>query len=155
MTQVTHLPGLEETAEFFGELLGIELAATECTDFDASNVVVFAEFTDNDQATQHFICCDLPAAAFLGAALTSFPPSHVTEAVSEGELPENLLDNVKEILNISVNLFPQSQQHRIVIDNVVTEAASEAYVARESIPEIKIQLTSDKYGTGVMIIGAT
>lgn len=47
------------------------------------------------------VVCDLPAAAAFGAALALIPAGVAAECVKRGQLDENLLENFKEVLNIT------------------------------------------------------
>jgi hypothetical protein len=156
MTTTTHLPLIDDCAKFLGDLLGAKVTATECSDLDTDSLVVFADYTDDNNATRHFFACDLSTAAILGAALTGVPPSLVTETIAEGTLPDNLEENLREVLNISVNLFPQSDQHRIVLEKMVNGPdAVKDYTACEGTPEMRMKIEVPRYGEGVLIIGAT
>jgi hypothetical protein len=156
MTALAHLPQIDDTAKFIGDLLGSQVKGTECTDFDADKVVVFAEYTDDDDATNHFVACDITAGAILGAALTGVPPSLVEETVADGSMPENLLENLQEVLNISVNVFPQSEKHRIALDSTTTgDQAVEKYKANGETPKVCMTLDVPRYGSGVLVIGAS
>lgn len=156
MTATANLPQIEETAKFFADLIGSNVTATECTDFGADKVVVFGDYTDDDNTTRQFIACDIAAAAILGASLTGVPPTMVKETVSAGSVPENLLDNLQEVLNISANIFPQSEKHRIALKEVVSDAkAVESFTACEETPKVSMTIEVPRYGTGVVTIGAT
>lgn len=155
-TSTTNLPSLEDTGKFIGELLGAKVSCTECSNFDAASVAIFADYSDDDSATQHFVACDISSAAILGAALTGVPPSVVEETVSDGSLPENLEENFQEVLNISTNLFPQSNQHRIALDEITKDSAAiERFKSCLDIPQTRMTIDVPRYGVGVLVIGAS
>lgn len=156
MTATANLPQIEQTAKFLADLLGSEVTASECTDFDSGKVVAFGDFTDDDNATRQFVACDISAAAILGAALTGVPPTMVKETVSAGSVPENLMENLQEVLNISANIFPQSEKHRIALKEVFSDAAAvENFNACEDTPKVCMTIDVPKYGTGVVAVGAS
>lgn len=155
-TTSTHLPSLEDTAKFIGELLGAKVTAAECPGLAADSVATFADYSDDDNTTQHFIACDISSAAILGAALTGVPPSVVEETVSDGTLPDNLEENFQEVLNISTNLFPQSNQCRIALDKISQSAAAiERFESSIETPQIHMTIDVPRYGVGVIVIGAS
>ena len=156
MTQTQHLPSIGETAQFFSSLFGAGATIEADREFNRDSLHVFASYTDDNDATQHFVACDLSAAAVMGAALTAFPPAFVREAEGSGSLPENLLLNLQEVLNISANLFPQSRDHRIVLDEVsIAGEARDRYNSKGEIPETHWKVTVPRYGEGTLVIGAT
>lgn len=156
MTSTANLPQIEETAKFLADLLGSAVKASECTDFAADKVVALGNYTDHDNTTQQFVACDIAAAAILGAALTGVPPAMVKETVSAGTVPENLLENLQEVMNIAANLFPQSEKQRIVLEEVFADAkAAESFSACEDTPKICMTIEVPRYGEGVVVIGAT
>lgn len=156
MTALAHLPKIDDTAKFIGDLLGSQVKATECTDFDSAKVVVFADYSDDNDATQHFIACDISAGAILGAALTGVPPSLVGETEAAGSLPENLMENLLEVLNISTNIFPQSESLRIALKSTVSGSqAVDQYKTNEETPKVCMTFEVPRYGSGVLVIGAT
>jgi len=154
-TQTSHLPAIDDIEAFFSNLLGTDVSVTPCEDLNDSDITIFGDYTDSDNATHHFVACDIEGAAVLTAALTGFPASVVEEAVASGELPDNLFENLQEILNIAVNLFPQSRNHRIVIDEIIRGADAVAkYEACSGTPEIRFNV-SLRQGGGKLIIGAS
>lgn len=155
MTQLTKLPEVKEAGKFLSSLMGLEISTNECAKLDEKSLAVFAEFHNDDSPSRHFIACDLAASAMLGAALTGFPPGVAKEANDSGSLPENLLENLKEVLNIAVNLFPQSRSHRISLEKVLTESEScSEFVNCKDIPQVAIGIELPKYGAGTIVVGS-
>ncbi len=155
MTSTIQLPEIEGIANFFGDLFDMKITA-ESSDFDDSSLVLFADYIDNNKMPRNFIACDIACAAVFGAALTGFPPAQVEAAINTEVLPENLFDNMKEILNIAVNLFPLSNQQRIVIEKISQdEEAFNDYKSCEGAPEVRIKFSVPRLGDGLMVIGTS
>lgn len=155
MTQTTHLPGVRETIDFFSNLMGLDITGREIPALE-SQVIVLADYSDENDETNHFIACDLQLAAILGACLKGFPPERVKADVSTNTLSEDLAANVAEILNISVNLFPQSRFFSIALDRISGgDEAAQQYEAWTAIPRTYLELEVPRYGSGTMAIGAT
>lgn len=150
-----NLPQPRETRNFLSDLLGVDVKVEDCSDkLDPPSVL--ADYTDANNETRHFIACDNAGAAILGAALTVMPVGVTQEAIQSGELSETLLGNLEEVLNVAVNLFPQSSSHRIVIDKLYTgEEATAEYEKCSEIPQMHIAFTLPRYGSGKITIGAS
>lgn len=155
MSEFTKLPEITEAGKFLSSLMGLEISTEECAKLDEKCLAVFAEFHNDNRSSRHFIACDLAASAMLGAALTGFPPSVAKEARVSGELQDNLLENLKEVLNIAVNLFPQSRNHRFTLEKVLTESeASGEFGNCKDIPQVAIEIEMEKYGSGTIVVGS-
>ena len=107
----------EEISEFLTNLYGLSVTVSAGTGAPES-VGVSASYVDSEGAVKGHIHCDVAAAAVLGAALTQIPMGAVEDAVSTGVLPDNIRENVSEVLNIAVNLLPEQENNRLVLSGV-------------------------------------
>jgi hypothetical protein len=106
-----------EISDFLTNLYGLKVTAEAGTSKPES-VGVSAAYVDSEGAVKGHILCDVAAAAVLGAALTQIPMGAVEDAVSSGTLPDNIRENVSEVLNIAVNLIPGEGDNRLVLTGV-------------------------------------
>ena len=153
MTATYQLPAGKAVAEFLGDLYGLSVTAVDSGDADAT-LAAIGEYVNDDGEVRGYVACDLNAAAKLGAALTQVPMGAVEDAVSGGSLPENLAENLFEVLNISVNLFEGSDSARIVFHRLVTDS-SEVDQLNEKVSACeKVVTTIDiqRYGNGNLVI---
>jgi hypothetical protein len=98
------LPIQEVLAEFFIDLLGKGAAASKGRELklksDTEAKYVVAVYEDNYDRVAAVCISELIMAAVGGAALVMAAPSILPEVIEAAKLPENLLDNYKEVVNI-------------------------------------------------------
>lgn len=80
---------------------------------------VVASYKDLEGNVSYAIECDMHVAASLGAALTRIPAGAAKEAAAKGEIPENIGENLYEVLNICSTLFADFDGNRILLDKVI------------------------------------
>jgi translation elongation factor EF-Ts len=106
-TAVPPVPIQEAVAEFVGALIGMGVAAGKVTpptlEPDGSHVI--ATYVDDLGRTAAVITADLPFAAATGAALAMIPAAAAAEAVKDGRLSETLLENYREVANMTTSLL--------------------------------------------------
>ena len=64
-----------------------------------------AVYVDEEEAPGAVVLCDKSFAVYAGAALSMMHPEVAKEMVVETELPQNILDNLHEIMNICTGLI--------------------------------------------------
>ena len=79
---------------------------------------VVAIYTRVDNNDKFAITCDLSLANSLGAALTRIPPAAANEAIAEETVPENIGDNLYEVLNICSSILAELEGSRVVLDDM-------------------------------------
>ena len=80
---------------------------------------VLATYNDMDGGFRFAITCELKLANSLGAALTMIPPGGAEDATAAGEVPDNIGENVYEVLNICSAVFADHEGQRIILDKVI------------------------------------
>jgi hypothetical protein len=104
----TRLPEAKAVRDLLIGTAGRDVSLTvdgEGLDPDAPGGAVVAEYVTDLGHSVALIALDLPLAAHLGAALGLVPPAVSQEAVRDGYLSDDLLDNAYEVLNIAGSLF--------------------------------------------------
>ncbi len=91
---------------------------TQTTTIDGPKVI--STYSDIEGNLRFAIQCELALANSLGAALTMIPAGGAEDATSEGVVPDNIADNVREILNICSTVFADFHEQRIVLDQMIT-----------------------------------
>lgn len=114
---------------------------------------VVAVFVTDKLQTGAVVACDLPLAAYAGAALGLVPLPKVEQALADGVLPDDLAENFHEVVNIMASVFnenpeaPHLKLHKVhaVGEKLPTDVAScLGYVMRRLDLGIEVQ----GYGSG-------
>ncbi len=117
------------------------------------DAAVVAVFVTDKTATGAAVACDLPLAAYAGAALGLVPLPQAQEAIDRGVLPEDLSENFAEVVNIMASVFnehPEAPHLKLYKVHAVGEklptdvAASLGYVVRRL--DLKVDVAG--YGAG-------
>lgn len=151
MTTKQNLP-VEEIGTFLTDLYGLDIQASEDAGATCDPFGALATYADAEGKVRAQFLLDLPAAAALGAALTQVPAGAVEDAVKSGSLPDNLLDNLKEVFNIAVNVFPAHATERLVLKDVLTEAPADL---GETTWDLNVKLDVGRYGASYACIAMT
>lgn len=92
--------------DVIGRLVGLQVTATPGPRIvPAAMPCVSATWIDANDAIAYVGFCDLPAAAYLGAAIGLRPVGSVKEVLASRVLPESLQADVREVLNVLSRLF--------------------------------------------------
>ena len=70
---------------------------------------VVAVFVTDKLGTGAAVACDLPLAAYAGAALGLVPLPRAQEAIESGVLPEDLTENFAEVVNVMASVFNEPE----------------------------------------------
>ena len=112
-----------------------------------------AVYVTDKLATGAAVACDLPLAAYAGAALGLVPLPRCEEAIASGLLPDDLAENFHEVVNIMSSVFNENTQaphlklHKVhaVGEKLPTDVASSlGYVVRRL--DLKVDVAG--YGAG-------
>ena len=141
----------DEAATFFTGLFGLKVTASVDPALELSNVGGLATYVDDAGEIRGRILCDLQGAAILGAALTQIPMGRVDDAVRSGEMPDNLQENLSEVLNIAVNLLPGHISQRLVLRDVNFQPA-EADLEAAKASASGLQLDVQRYGECKLLV---
>ena len=138
----------EEAGKFFSDLFGLAFTAKEDASLTCDKFGALATYVDGEGAVKGRILLNLQGAAILGAALTQVPMGAAEDAVDAGALPDNLRENVEEVLNIAVNVFPAQSSQRLVLKEVSTSSADKPDVADAAAISLEVQ----RYGMCKMFV---
>ena len=98
--------------------------------------------------------CDLSLSAHLGAALALVPARVAREAVADGALPEDLVENHREIVNVAARVFNRPNLPHVKLRDVdVTPAALPGDVSGMLTTfdeRLAMEIEIEGYGTGTM-----
>lgn len=111
------LPGVQDVTHGFSSLFGSDIPVSEAAaPMSADDLCVVAEYVDAEGTPRFFLGADFALANSLGAALTMIPPNLVKESVEGRTVPDNIGENLQEVMNVCTSLFAnQMQNHRLVL----------------------------------------
>ena len=98
----------------YGDGLGIDAGEPVATDAGSKNMV--AVYINDEGAPVTACCCDLPFAAYSGAALSMIPKGGAEDAAKSGDLSEMMRGNLHEIMNICSRLFITDETPHLKLD---------------------------------------
>ncbi len=154
------LPGAAEVTELLDGLLDRGVTAVEEARpvLPGRDVRVVASYVDDAQDVRAVVLLDLSLGTGLGAALALVPPPRVEEAVAAGEVPADLADNTREVLNIAASLFNCGEVHLKLADVAVAPTpVAEPTVDFLRVPRRRadLRVTVPGYGVGVLAVVAS
>jgi len=110
MATIHPTPREAEVRQMLGMLFGNNLTISEVdalpTGMESGNAAAVFLADDNTPVTA--CVCDMKFAAFAGSALTKIPVGGAEDAAESGELTENMVGNLNEVMNICSRLFMNS-----------------------------------------------
>ncbi|GAA1652340.1 hypothetical protein [Georgenia ruanii] len=117
----TPLPSIKDVRDLLHAMLGRDVDVTGTIDAltpATPGGVVVGVYTTEGLRTAALIALDVPLAARAGAALALLPSRTAEAAIGHQYLPEQLMENVAEILNVMASLLnaddaPHVRLHRV------------------------------------------
>ena len=147
------LPNEESVSELLTSLMGDEVLVKQCSqslNSDAAHVI--ATYVDADGVADKVIACDMAFANRIGAALTRIPPGSANDSIKSETVPDNIFENLQEVLNICTNIFPQATVHHVTLGEVTKPEDKSALPDPETTESIVFEIDVPRYGTGVVAI---
>jgi hypothetical protein len=120
------VPNEDEVRQILKMLLGDKLviSRTEKPGPATDDRGLVAVFIDDENVPVTACLGDLHFAAYAGSALTRIPAAGAEDAVKSGEIPETMLGNFHEIMNICSRLFMHGSSPHLRLDRVYPSAAA-------------------------------
>ncbi|MDP3714529.1 MAG: hypothetical protein Q8R60_18850 [Mycobacteriales bacterium] len=119
------------------------------------DVRVVGSYVADDGALRAVALCDLSLGACLGAALALVPVPRCEEAIASGDVPPDLGENTREVLNVAASLFNTGEAHlKLGQTWVAPEPVGDDVVAllRTSLHRVDLTVTVPGYGEGVLAL---
>ncbi|MBF0492227.1 MAG: hypothetical protein HQM15_05550 [Deltaproteobacteria bacterium] len=107
MEKIIYIPAPKEIKLFFEDLFAkkIEVETAPAFSYPFTTPTLVGSFIDsNSLEIKVLVVTDLPFACFAGGALSMIPAAVVKEDIKENKVTPNILDNLKEIMNITLAL---------------------------------------------------
>jgi len=147
-------PIKEDVSELLAELLGrtILVDKIDVLVLQEDEPAVVAEYVTDDGSVGAVCIVDGPLALRCGAALSMVPSSVADEAVERAELPDQLLENWKEVANIFATLLngPRTPHLRLQAIHPLPGEVPQPVEALLRAPEFRrdFELRIEDYGKG-------
>lgn len=124
MTAAAILPDTRRIGELYTNTLAKTVHVKPGQAADPANSVT-ATYVDDSGGIRCIIVCETTLGACLGAALMLIPATVALEEAAKGKLSITLLDTLREILNISSQLFRSiTSRHRISLGKLYFAGAA-------------------------------
>ena len=157
MAAKTESPVAKELSDLLGGLFDGDPRVTETAPakrFDGPTAM--ATYVDNEQAMRYALVTDLAFANSAGAALSMIPPGFAADSTKEGQVPDNIRENLREVLNICVNIFSSQSKARVVLDQVLCPGDDTEFDASklraDAADVITFEVAIPKYETGTVTL---
>jgi len=114
-------PSLPSLAKHVADLLGLDTKAkaTAAPWTPASGTpLAIAVYRSDRKSMAALAVLEFGLAAALGASLSRIPAGVAAEAVRARKLPENVVDNLREVFNISASLLTAKDHPHVVFDQL-------------------------------------
>lgn len=104
------IPNRKQIKDLFEGLLGRDVSVGDGVPpaLDSSPRPVVASYVDDAHNLSSVVVMDLPLAAYVGAALALVPKGGAEIAIEESSLPQSLLENSSEALNILASIINEA-----------------------------------------------
>jgi hypothetical protein len=145
------LPGLTETTRLFAMLFGQDIVCNQRKEsLSLKDCAIVAAYRDNEGAIKRILTCDIAFANSAGAALSAIPAGAANGATKAGEIPENIIGNLSEVMNVAVNLFTESFGGRLELEGVTLtrDLSAEQKSALAAKQRVKIDVAIPRYNPG-------
>jgi hypothetical protein len=118
MATVHPVPKDKEVRQMLGMLyadgFGVDPGEPVATDSGSNSIV--AVYINDEGTPVTACCCDLPFAAYSGAALSMIPAGGAEDAAKSGDLTEMMRGNLHEIMNICSRLFMTNETPHLKLE---------------------------------------
>ena len=143
MATIHPTPREAEVRQMLGMLFGNNLTISEVdalpTGMESGNAAAVFLADDNTPVTA--CVCDMKFAAFAGSALTKIPVGGAEDAAESGELTENMVGNLNEVMNICSRLFMNGSSPHLRLDKLyakITDIPENARTMLDSITGLSL-----------------
>jgi len=161
-TRWVKMPEASSVGFILEQLLGVPIAceSTPPADFDNPLDLAVAEYRDSQDEILGVWLCDRAFSCKLGGALSMMTPETINEALAAPTAPDEIREDVYEILNIGARLFIELLGHHVKLTQVHWDLSTVPAELRSLVAEPggRLDLTHEIEGYGsarsVMIGGA-
>lgn len=119
-----HVPSVANISELLTSLLGAEIQAKECEQWQFANssynLAIYKTDTDDIAV---FCITDFAACAIIAGLISQLKSEAINEVIKSNKLTQELIDNAKEVMNITASLFNSNNSPHIVFREFQTSVS--------------------------------
>ena len=150
---------IDELTSLLEMMLGTDVAAKAVeSPMSADSSKVVGVYAADDGTVVSACAVDITLANYIGAALSMIPPGAAQDNASAGTLPDNALDNLEEIFNVSVNLTKVSDSAHVSFRNAIRPGdempEDVAAILSSATNRVDVEIEIQRYGAGLMALCA-
>ncbi|WP_181313158.1 hypothetical protein [Nocardioides campestrisoli] len=153
-----HLPAPKEVRDLLADLLGRDVVISPTAPLapSAESPATFAVYVDDSFQVAAVIVLDVALSAYAGAAIGLVPPTVAKNSIRWNVLTPLLEENLREVLNVTVNLFHSgdSDHLRLHVVHPAGGPVPQDVLARSLTlgrrTDVSVQVAG--YGTGVLSV---
>ena len=161
MATIHPTPREIEVRQMLAMLFGNDLTISESEELpvSAESNNAAALYVADDGTPVTACICDMNFAAFAGSALTKIPPGGAEDAAKSGELTDNMMGNLNEVMNICSRLFMSGSSPHLRLDKIyasITELPENAKTMFDAVSgRLDLKVSIPGYGEGHLAFLAT
>jgi hypothetical protein len=161
MATIHPTPRDVEVRQMLAMLFGNDLTISEAEELPVSveSKNAAALYVADDGTPVTACVCEINFAAFAGSALTKIPPGGAEDAASSGELTENMMGNLNEVMNICSRLFMSGSSPHLRLDKMYASIAELPENAKTMLDTVSgrldLKVSIPGYGEGYLAFLAT
>lgn len=107
-------------ADMIGMLVGKKIRVKKGEPFRLGRDPAYIGVYRRDDATVGGVMiCDVAFGAYTGCALSLIPPRDANAAVKAGVLPDHIIENFREIVNVSSRLYSTARCPRVIFSDLM------------------------------------
>jgi len=155
---MSFIPEPSAISELLESLIGASPSLKEAEEMDISRETLsaLASFVLDDGSVKILWVCDYRSVIYIGSALAAIPSETAQSNITAKKIPDNVMENFHEVLNIGASLFNDPELPHISLGEVVmsTDDIPENIAVLVSNPAGRVDYTVDfpDYGEGSMSI---
>ena len=154
MAEVELSQELQAVEELLSSLVGMDVQVEES---DAKNDAIdsgfVASYKNDTGEVDSFCLCDLAFSNSAGAALARIPNGFASDSTKAGECPENVQENLSEVLNVFSVLARGDRNIRLLLGTIYTpscELSDEAKDKFSKCTQKSWKVTISGYDSGLL-----
>jgi hypothetical protein len=116
------IPMASEISEILESLFSEKIGVTEGSPVELSDnkPMAIAIFVLDDRAAGNIIIADLDITVYIGSFLAEIPRDQAKNLIDSKELPDNVIENFREVLNILAGIFNKPDSPHVSLGEVYT-----------------------------------